>query len=149
MYRFKLKESASRILLALEAVLLVLPLSLLYGVLMAYAFPDIVRSGSDFVPVMLAATLYAGAALIALWWLLIVAIARGVTALKSTHTAWLLVCSIAALWVVVAGVLLAAESCCMSLAPQWAGLILGIYGLPALLPYSHLLLERRLRRDVS
>jgi len=139
-----MNETISRILLAIEAVVLLLPLSLLYGLLVVALLDDGVgRLGAGDAD-WLIGMLLAGAGLVALWRLLGTAVYSGIAALHRVNRAWMLFCMFIGVWVLIACLLqfglsyLAADPLDH---PGMRGMMLGLFGLPALVPLAHLAAE--------
>jgi hypothetical protein len=144
-----MNETISRILLALEAIGLLLPLSLLYGLLVVALLDDGVGRLGPGDADWLIGVLLAGAGLIALWRLIGTAVYSGIAALHSVHRAWMLFCMFIGVWVLIA--------CLIQVGVAWLdadplnqpgmrGLMLGLFGLPALVPLAHLAAEQGWRK---
>lgn len=143
-----MNETLSRSLLALEAIGLLLPLSLLYGVLFILLFFDGTFNEFSGNPAFAIATLLAGAGLIALWRLLATGVISGIAALREVHRGWMRFCALIAAWVAVAWLIMMLAQLFGDTAVSWSrfeGVVLGIYGAPALIPLLHLAAERYLR----
>jgi hypothetical protein len=138
-----MNETLSRFLLALEALTLLLPLSALYGLLFAIAFTGNAWNLSSGNLSFGIATLLAGAGLVALWRLLVTGMLFGIAALRAVPRGWTLFCTLIGGWVVTAWSLMALAALGgspLSLSP-FAGVFLGVYGTPALVPLLHLAAE--------
>lgn len=144
-----MNETISRFLLAIEAIGLLLPLTLLYGLLFAFVFGASTSAMLLAEPGVLSALLAAGAGLFALWRLLATAVISGIAALRDVHRAWMAFCALIALWVVVAWltqVWIASPGQGPKLQAHLQDVLLGLYGAPALVPLLHLAAELRWRK---
>lgn len=138
-----MNESLSRLLLAVEAVVLLLPLTLLYGVLAMIAIGGAVN-GQVPSSLPLAGTAASGAGLVAVWYALLRAVVGGIASLRALHPAWMRVAGGIAVWVVAAWCLAGAGALSAggSAQPLFDDFLLGLYGLPALPSFVHLSAER-------
>jgi len=144
-----MNETISRLLLAIEAVVLLLPLSLLYGVLLAVLFDANLTRMLVNEPGMLIGMLFSGGGLFALWRLLGTAIVSGVAALREVPRVWLAFCLLIAAWVAIAWLVqlwIAFMGAGYQLQSALQNLLLGLYGAPALVPLVHLAAELRWRK---
>lgn len=144
-----MNETLSRTVLALEALVLVLPLSALYGVLFTILFPNGGLNEFSTDPSFLVATLFAGAGLLALWRLLATAVISGIAALRAVHRGWMLFCTLIGVWVAVTWLILLSTPLLADVPASFSGIrgaVLGLYGAPALLPLLHLAAELRWRK---
>lgn len=144
-----MNENISRSLLAVEALVLLLPLSLLYGLWFSM-FPRGALYAFSANPSFVIATLLSGAGLLALWRLLFTAVFQGIAALRALPRGWLVFCTLIAIWTVVALLDMAQTpllSDSLFMATALRGYGLGIFGAPALLPWLHLVAEARWRAE--
>ena len=105
-----MNETLSRSVLALEALVLLLPLSALYGMLFTILFANGELNEFSADPSFLIATLLAGAGLLALWRLLATAVISGIAALHAVRRGWMLFCALVAVWVAVSWLIVALTS---------------------------------------
>ncbi|MGB5300960.1 MAG: hypothetical protein WBN48_19755 [Thiogranum sp.] len=144
-----MNETLSRSVLALEALVLLLPLSALYGALFTILFPNGGLNEFSTDPSLLIAALFAGAGLLALWRLLATAVISGIAALRAVHRGWMLFCALIAAWVAVAWLIVLLTPVLADVPASFSGIrgaVLGLYGAPALLPLLHLAAELRWRK---
>lgn len=144
-----MNETLSRSVLALEALVLLLPLSALYGALFTILFPNGGLNEFSTAPSFLIAALFAGAGLLALWRLLATAVISGIAALRAVHRGWMLFCSLIAVWVAATWLIVLLTPMLADVPASFSGIrgaVLGLYGAPALLPLLHLAAELRWRK---
>lgn len=144
-----MNETLSRSVLALEALVLLLPLSAAYGMLFTILFRNGTLNEFSADPSFLIATLFAGAGLLALWRLLATAVIAGIAALRAVRRGWMLFCALIAVWVAVSWLILALTPLLADIPVAFTGIrgaVLGLYGAPALLPLLHLAAELRWRQ---
>jgi hypothetical protein len=144
-----MNETLSRSVLALEGLVLLLPLSALYGALFSILFPNGGLNEFSTDPSFLVAALFAGAGLLALWRLLATAVIAGIAALRAVHRGWMRFCALIAVWVAVTWLIVLLTPLLADSPVSFSGIrgaVLGLYGAPALLPLLHLAAELRLRK---
>ena len=144
-----MNETLSRSVLALEALVLLLPLSALYGALFTILFPNGGLNEFSTDPSLLIAALFAGAGLLALWRVLATAVISGIAALRAVHRGWMRFCGLIAVWVAVAWLIVLLTAVLADVPASFSGIrgaVLGLYGAPALLPLLHLAAELRWRK---
>ena len=142
-----MKKLISRSLYLCEVVVLILPITWLFGIyvlVMASSFSILDLFEAEFGELLVVAVFaLCGIYLVAAWWVSWEYLFRGVDGLESIRGSWLRVTDFAAASTLGTVALLAiSEGRLGDVAPF---LFFFLFGLPLLIPYTHILIERRSR----
>ena len=128
-------------ILVLEAAVFALPVTVLWalGVLLIVdAFQE-----PDAIDVLFAlAMVLAGISLVALWWMIFVDVRWGRSKLFALNSAWFFVAGIGAVWSLLAVVAVVFLKFDVRQSLPLELLCFGIYGIPAVVPYLHVMFDR-------
>jgi hypothetical protein len=140
-------QGTSKILMAVEALLLVAPVTLLFLIGVSDWFFSILEFSVGW-QARLFVLLIASSSLVAGWWLMVQFWRHGSGRLVTVPKyVWALL-TLAALAVVVTSLLVFASSIFASLKPRFEDFAILIFGLPLLIPLAHLVIERLVRSTV-